>query len=116
MRISDWSSDVCSSDLQDAAVATTISFNAADGVALSDAEAAVRQAEADIAMPTSIAGSFEGTARAAKDSQGQQPMLIGLAIVVVYLVLGVLYESYVHPLTVLSTLARTRVVYGQSVS
>src|SRR3546814_3416313 len=52
---------------QDAAVATTISFNAADGVALSDAEAAVRQAEADIAMPTSIAGSFEGTARAAKD-------------------------------------------------
>src|SRR3546814_17885925 len=61
---------------QDAAVATTISFNAADGVALSDAEAAVRQAEADIAMPTSIAGSFEGTARAAKDSQGQQPMLI----------------------------------------
>ncbi|HEY9545901.1 MAG TPA: efflux RND transporter permease subunit, partial [Solimonas sp.] len=89
---------------QDAALATTISFNAADGVALSDAEAAVRQAEADIAMPTSIAGSFEGTARAAKDSQGQQPMLIGLAIVVVYLVLGVLYESYVHPLTVLSTL------------
>src|SRR3546814_2002533 len=66
MRISDWSSDVCSSGLtptsishQDAAVATTISFNAADGVALSDAEAAVRQAEADIAMPTSIARSEE---------------------------------------------------------
>ncbi|NGY06701.1 efflux RND transporter permease subunit [Solimonas terrae] len=89
---------------QDAAVATTISFNAADGVALSDAEDAVRQAEARIAMPTSISGSFEGTARAAQDSQGQQPLLIGLAIVVVYLVLGVLYESYVHPLTVLSTL------------
>ncbi|HET8883714.1 MAG TPA: efflux RND transporter permease subunit [Solimonas sp.] len=89
---------------QDAAVATTISFNLADGVALSDAQAAVRQAEADIAMPSSIAGSFEGTARAAKESQSQQPMLIALAIVVVYLVLGVLYESYVHPLTVLSTL------------
>ncbi|MGH8444711.1 MAG: efflux RND transporter permease subunit [Solimonas sp.] len=89
---------------QDAALATTISFNLAEGVALSQAQAAVRDAEASIAMPATVAGSFQGTARSAQQSQSQQPLLILLAIVVVYIVLGILYESYVHPLTVLSTL------------
>ncbi len=89
---------------QDATVAATVSFNLADGVSLSQAEVAVRQAESAIGMPSTVAGSFQGTARAYQQSQGQQPLLIVLALIVVYLVLGVLYESYVHPLTVLSTL------------
>jgi multidrug efflux pump len=89
---------------QDAELATTISYNLAEGRTLADSEAAVRQAEADIGMPINVRGSFQGTARAAQDSFKQQPMLIGLAIVVIYLVLGVLYESLVHPVTVLSTL------------
>ncbi len=89
---------------QDAELATTISYNLAEGGTLSDGEAAVRQAEADIGLPINVRGSFQGTARAAQDSQQQQPMLIALAIVVIYLVLGVLYESLVHPVTVLSTL------------
>ena len=66
--------------------------------------AAIRQAEADIAMPTNVRGSFQGTALAAQQSQGQQAMLIGAALVVIYIVLGMLYESLVHPVTVLSTL------------
>ena len=89
---------------QDGELATTISFNLAEGRTLADAEAAIRQAEADIAMPTAVRGSFQGTARAAQESQGQQTMLIIAAIVVIYIVLGVLYESLIHPLTVLSTL------------
>ncbi|MBK4734559.1 efflux RND transporter permease subunit [Noviherbaspirillum pedocola] len=89
---------------QDAELATTISFNLADGVPLSTGQDAVRQAEADIGMPTTVRGSFEGTARGAQDTQNQQPLLILAALVVIYIVLGVLYESLVHPLTVLSTL------------
>jgi multidrug efflux pump len=89
---------------QDAELATTISFNLADGVPLSEGQAAVRQAEADIGMPTNVRGSFEGTARGAQESQNQQPLLILAALVVIYIVLGMLYESLVHPLTVLSTL------------
>ncbi|NUZ04494.1 efflux RND transporter permease subunit [Piscinibacter koreensis] len=89
---------------QDGELATTISFNLADGRTLDDADAAIRQAEADIAMPTNVRGSFQGTALAARQSQGQQTMLIIAALVVIYLVLGILYESLVHPLTVLSTL------------
>ena len=89
---------------QDAELATTISYNLADGRTLADAQAAVRQAEADIGLPNNVRGSFQGTARAAQESQGQQPLLILAAIVVIYLVLGVLYESLVHPITVLSTL------------
>jgi multidrug efflux pump len=89
---------------QDAELATTISYNLADGRVLADGESAVRQAEAEIGMPINVRGSFQGTAKAAQDSQKEQPLLIALAIVVIYLVLGVLYESLVHPVTVLSTL------------
>jgi multidrug efflux pump len=89
---------------QDAELATTISYNLAEGATLADSQAAVAQAEAEIGMPINVRGSFEGTARAAQDSQKEQPMLIALAIVVIYIVLGVLYESLVHPITVLSTL------------
>jgi len=89
---------------QDAELATTISYNLAEGGTIADGQAAVRQAEAEIAMPTNVRGSFQGTARAAQESQSQQPLLILAAIVVIYIVLGVLYESLVHPITVLSTL------------
>jgi multidrug efflux pump len=89
---------------QDAELATTISYNLADGMVLADGQAAVRAAEAEIAMPSNVRGSFQGTARAAQESQGQQPLLILAAIVVIYIVLGILYESLVHPITVLSTL------------
>ncbi|SHG57216.1 efflux RND transporter permease subunit [Massilia sp. CF038] len=89
---------------QDGELATTISFNLAEGSNLADGKAAVKQAEADIAMPTNVRGSFQGTARAAEESNKEQPLLILAAIVVIYIVLGVLYESLVHPITVLSTL------------
>ncbi|MFC3458710.1 efflux RND transporter permease subunit [Massilia haematophila] len=89
---------------QDGELATTVSFNLAEGYNLADGQAAVRQAEADIAMPANVRGSFEGTARAAQDSNKEQPLLILAAIVVIYIVLGILYESLVHPITVLSTL------------
>jgi multidrug efflux pump len=89
---------------QNGELATTVSFNLADGLSLSDAQAAIKQAEADIAMPTSVHGSFQGSARSAQDQNKQQPYLIAAAIIAIYIVLGILYESYVHPLTVLSTL------------
>ena len=89
---------------QDAELATTISFNLAEGASLSDAQAAIKEAEAGIAMPANVRGSFQGTARAYQESQGQQPLLIVAALVVIYIVLGILYESLVHPVTVLSTL------------
>ncbi|MCA1245021.1 efflux RND transporter permease subunit [Massilia sp. MS-15] len=89
---------------QDGELATTVSFNLADGYNLEDGQNAVKQAEADIAMPSNVRGSFEGTARAAQESSDEQPMLILAAIVVIYIVLGILYESLVHPVTVLSTL------------
>jgi multidrug efflux pump len=89
---------------QDAELASTISFNTADGYTLADAMAGVHNAEASIAVPANVRGSFQGTARSAQDSQQKQPLLILAAIVVIYLVLGVLYESLTHPITVLSTL------------
>ncbi|RZL09669.1 MAG: nodulation protein, partial [Rubrivivax sp.] len=89
---------------QDAEPATTVSFNLADGSTLADGQAAVRQAEADIGMPTNVRGSFQGTAKAAQESQSQQPLLIMAAILVIYIVLGILYESLIHPITVLTTL------------
>jgi len=89
---------------QDAELATTISYNLADGYNLQQGQEAVRAAEAAIALPSNVRGSFQGTARAAQQTQGQQPLLILAAIVVIYIVLGVLYESLVHPITVLSTL------------
>jgi len=89
---------------QDTELATTISFNLPDGKTLGDATRAIGEAEAAIGMPTNVRGSFQGTALAAQQSQGQQAMLIVAAIVVIYIVLGMLYESLVHPVTVLSTL------------
>ena len=89
---------------QDGELATTISFNLAPGASLSDGQAAVRQAEADIGMPVNVRGSFQGQAKQAQESNKQQPLLILAAIVVIYIVLGILYESLIHPITVLSTL------------
>ena len=89
---------------QDTELATTISFNLAEGKTLDDASRAIKDGEANIGMPTNVRGSFQGTALAAQQSQGQQAMLITAAIVVIYIVLGMLYESLVHPVTVLSTL------------
>jgi multidrug efflux pump len=89
---------------QDGELATTVSFNLNPGYSLSDGQAAVRQAEADIGMPTNVRGSFQGTALAAQQSNQQQPLLIAAAVVVIYIVLGILYESLVHPVTVLTTL------------
>jgi multidrug efflux pump len=89
---------------QDGELATTVSFNLAAGASLGEAQAAVHQAEADIGLPNNVRGSFEGIARAAQENSNQQPLLILAAIVVIYIVLGILYESLVHPVTVLSTL------------
>ncbi|HEY0823836.1 MAG TPA: efflux RND transporter permease subunit [Ramlibacter sp.] len=89
---------------QDAELATTISYNLAEGATLADSQEAVRAAEAEIRMPINVRGSFQGTARQAQQTSQDQPLLILAAIVVIYIVLGVLYESLVHPVTVLSTL------------
>ncbi|MDB5964834.1 MAG: acriflavin resistance protein, partial [Polaromonas sp.] len=89
---------------QDGELSTTVSYNLAEGSTLSDGQAAVRQAEAEIGMPNNVRGSFQGTARNAQQSQQEQPLLILAALVVIYIVLGILYESLVHPITVLSTL------------
>ncbi len=84
--------------------ATTLSFNLPPGTSLSDATAAIGKATAAIGLPSSIHGSFQGTAKSFQDSLDSQPMLILAALVAVYIVLGMLYESVVHPLTILSTL------------
>ncbi len=82
----------------------TLSFNLAPGSSLGDATKAINQAETDIGLPTSIHSSFQGTAAAFQNSLASEPWLIVAAIVTVYIVLGVLYESYIHPITILSTL------------
>ncbi|MBV8771934.1 MAG: multidrug efflux RND transporter permease subunit [Deltaproteobacteria bacterium] len=84
--------------------AVTISFNLAPGVPLSDAVAAIRQAELKLGMPTDVRGSFQGTARAYQSSLANETTLIIAALASVYIVLGILYESYIHPITILSTL------------
>jgi multidrug efflux pump len=84
--------------------ATTISFNLADGVPLGDAELAIHKAELDMGLPTAITSKFAGTAQAYQDSLSSQPILILTALLAVYIVLGILYESLVHPLTIISTL------------
>ena len=89
---------------QDTELATTISFNLPEGGTLDDARQAITQAEADIGMPTTVRGAFAGTALLAQQTTSQQGLLIAAALIVIYIVLGVLYESLVHPLTVLSTL------------
>jgi multidrug efflux pump len=85
-------------------VATTISFNLADGVSLSQASDAIEKTMSRIGVPASIHGGFAGNASAFQQSQSSQPWLILAALLAIYIVLGVLYESYVHPLTILSTL------------
>lgn len=85
-------------------IASTISFNLAPGKSLSDATDAINAAMLRIGVPSSIHGTFQGTARVFQQSLASEPFLILAAILAVYIVLGILYESYVHPLTILSTL------------
>jgi HAE1 family hydrophobic/amphiphilic exporter-1 len=84
--------------------AITISFNLASNAALGQATDAVQKAMADLGTPPTLNSSFQGTAQAFQQSLGTVPLLILAALVVVYLILGILYESYIHPLTILSTL------------
>jgi multidrug efflux pump len=84
-------------------VATTMSFNLPIGVSLSEAASAVNEAMNHLGVPASIHGTFQGTARVYEQSLKNQPYLILAALVAVYIVLGVLYESYIHPITILST-------------
>jgi len=84
--------------------AGTISFNVAPNASLSDAVAAINRQIARIHMPTTVHGSFAGTAATYQQSVGNEPVLILAAVVAIYIVLGILYESYTHPLTILSTL------------
>jgi multidrug efflux pump len=84
--------------------AVTISFNLAPGVALGEAVEAINESAQKVGLPATIQTGFAGTARAYQDSLGSEPLLIAAALIAVYIVLGVLYESYVHPVTILSTL------------
>jgi hydrophobic/amphiphilic exporter-1 (mainly G- bacteria), HAE1 family len=84
--------------------AITISFNLAQTVALGQATDAIQQAMTEIGAPATLNSSFQGTAQAFQQSLGTVPLLIMAALVVVYLILGILYESYIHPITILSTL------------
>jgi multidrug efflux pump len=84
--------------------ATTITFNLPPGVALSEATKDIEQATREIGLPSSVQGSFQGNAKAFQDSLSSQPLLIMAALIAVYIVLGMLYESVVHPITILSTL------------
>ncbi|MGY3174417.1 hydrophobe/amphiphile efflux-1 (HAE1) family protein [Pseudomonas sp. TE12234] len=84
--------------------AANLSFNLAPGVALGDAVIMLNQAKLDIGMPAAISGNFQGAAQAFQSSLASQPWLILAALVAVYIILGVLYESFVHPLTIISTL------------
>ncbi len=85
-------------------VATTISFNLVPGIALGEAANAINDAMLRIGVPASIHGNFQGTAREFQRSLANEPVLILAALVAVYIVLGILYESFVHPVTILSTL------------
>ena len=84
--------------------AATVSFNLAPDVTLSEATAAINYAMASIGVPNSVRGSFQGSARAFQDSLKSQPLLILAALITIYIVLGVLYESLIHPITIISTL------------
>jgi multidrug efflux pump len=84
--------------------AATISFNLPVGISLSDAVIAINKAEKDLGMPPTVRGGFQGNAQAYQSSLANQPILITAAILAVYIVLGMLYESLVHPITILSTL------------
>ncbi len=84
--------------------AVTLSFNLAPGVALGERVGVIRASEAAAGMPASVTGTFQGAAQAFQDSLRSEPWLILAAIITIYIVLGVLYESAIHPLTILSTL------------
>ncbi|WP_302512435.1 efflux RND transporter permease subunit [uncultured Desulfovibrio sp.] len=84
--------------------AVTLSFNLAEGASLSQAQAAIDEARVRIGMPSTIVGSFQGTAKMYSDTVKEQALLILAALAALYIVLGVLYESLIHPLTILSTL------------
>jgi multidrug efflux pump subunit AcrB len=84
--------------------AVTLSFNLAPGVALGEATKAIEEATAQLKMPASVQGSFQGTAQVFKASLSSMPLLLAAALITVYVVLGMLYESLIHPLTILSTL------------
>jgi multidrug efflux pump len=86
------------------APSVTISFNLTPGQSLGDAETKIQTAAAQMGMPASIQRSFSGTAQAYQDALSNQPLLIAAALLTVYIVLGILYESFVHPITILSTL------------
>jgi multidrug efflux pump len=89
---------------QDGAPSTTISFNLASGVTLGDASARIAAVQSEIGLRSTVRGSFQGTAAVFKQSTASMPLLILSALLVIYIVLGILYESAIHPLTVLSTL------------
>jgi hydrophobe/amphiphile efflux-1 (HAE1) family protein len=84
--------------------AVTLSFNLAPGVALGQATQAIQAAEEQLNMPPTIAGAFQGTANVFQSSLASEPLLVLAALIAVYIILGVLYESYIHPITILSTL------------
>src|SRR5581483_1225210 len=84
--------------------AVTLTFNLQPGVALGEAVAAINEASREVGMPSSIIATFQGNAQAFQSSLSSEPALIGAALIVVYIILGVLYESFIHPLTILSTL------------
>ncbi|WP_264049689.1 efflux RND transporter permease subunit [Methylobacterium flocculans] len=85
-------------------VATTISFNLVPGKSLSDATAAIEAAITDLRLPATIHGEFAGSAKSFQESSSRQPLLILAALIAVYTILGILYESFIHPVTILSTL------------
>ncbi|MGH7022747.1 MAG: efflux RND transporter permease subunit [Caulobacteraceae bacterium] len=89
---------------QDTSPATTISFNLAPGKSLSQATKAIAKAEDQIHLPATVHGGYQGTAKVFQQTTADEPVLILAALVAIYIVLGILYESYIHPLTVLSTL------------
>ena len=82
----------------------TLSFNLAPGIALGQATQAIQRAQAELGMPPSLIGTFQGTVQVFQASLAAEPYLVAAALIVIYIILGVLYESYVHPLTILSTL------------
>src|SRR6202030_776142 len=84
--------------------AVTLSFNLAPGAALSQAVSAIQTAAAELGKPPTVLTSFQGNAQAFQSSLASEPYLIAAALIAVYIILGVLYESYIHPLTILSTL------------
>jgi len=98
------SSDTLQVNHQGQFPSVTLSFNLAPGVALGDAVRVIEDSLREVGVPTSVRGSFAGTAQAFQASLASQPWLILAALVTVYIVLGILYESYVHPITILSTL------------